>query len=89
MDTRWLQHALNEIGYPLVVDGVYGVKTVRAVTQFRVDHFLPPWAALDELIETYYEIDLVAPPPPELTYEEFAEHHRQLLALEARLLADA
>ena len=34
-DARWLQYSLNEHGYRLIVDGVFGVKTDAAVRDFQ------------------------------------------------------
>ena len=35
-DVRWLQYELNKRGYHLVVDGVAGLKTIGALTDFQV-----------------------------------------------------
>jgi peptidoglycan hydrolase-like protein with peptidoglycan-binding domain len=35
-----LQNALNSVGYPVAVDGVFGSKTQRAVMSFQQDHEL-------------------------------------------------
>ena len=32
---RWLQYRLNELGYDLVIDGIYGDKTTAAVKDFQ------------------------------------------------------
>lgn len=47
-----LQQKLNELGYSVGrADGVYGNKTVAAVTQFQIDHVLPQTGSVDW--ETY------------------------------------
>lgn len=37
---KWLQYRLNELGYPLNIDGIYGSKTEAAVRQFQMDVFV-------------------------------------------------
>lgn len=37
---KWLQYRLNELGYPLNIDGIYGPKTEAAVRQFQTDVFV-------------------------------------------------
>lgn len=37
---KWLQYVLNEKGYDLKIDGVYGPKTEAAVRQFQTDVFV-------------------------------------------------
>ena len=39
-DVRWLQYALNQNGYGLIVDGIAGYKTIGALKGFQVKHGL-------------------------------------------------
>lgn len=39
-DARWLQYELNRYGYKLVVDGIAGLKTIGALTDFQSKHEL-------------------------------------------------
>lgn len=39
-DTLWVQSQLNKLGYKLVLDGINGVKTFRAVKDFQAKHKL-------------------------------------------------
>ena len=39
-DARWLQYELNRYGYKLVVDGIVGLKTIGALTDFQSKHEL-------------------------------------------------
>ncbi len=39
-DVRWLQAALNRLGYPLTIDGNFGTNTYNAVLAFQGDHAL-------------------------------------------------
>lgn len=41
-DVRWLQAALNLLGYPLEIDGDFGSLTRGAVIGFQTDHSLDP-----------------------------------------------
>ncbi|TKC10502.1 hypothetical protein FA048_09975 [Pedobacter polaris] len=40
-DVKLLQQQLSSLGYPLTVDGIFGVNTLNVVKQFQVDHQLP------------------------------------------------
>lgn len=37
---KWLQYRLNELGYSVEIDGIYGAKTESAVKQFQNDMFV-------------------------------------------------
>lgn len=39
-DARWVQYALNKKGAHLIVDGIFGVKSVDALKQFQFSHGL-------------------------------------------------
>lgn len=39
-DAQWVQYALNKKGAHLVVDGIFGVKSVEALKQFQFSHGL-------------------------------------------------
>lgn len=74
---RWLQQSLNELGYGLDADGVFGSGTEAAVRAFQADRGLSPdgvagkktYAALRASAEQD-EPDSTPKPAPELTLEE-------------------
>lgn len=37
---KWLQYKLNELGYSLIIDGIFGTKTEEAVRQFQTSAFV-------------------------------------------------
>ena len=64
-DVMWLQAALNLLGYPLEIDGVFGQATFNAVVAFQTDHGLEPDGICGPLTRAAILEALAALAPPD------------------------